>query len=83
MDYRDLETTGVLNEAGSGRGLRGSDWPAHRLPERGRVRKNPFDLRGKPIPRELCGLVPESIALARRISTSASIWPSFTEWAWT
>jgi hypothetical protein len=61
MDYRYLETTGVLNEAGSSRGLREQSG-AHRLPERGRVRTSPLIWRGKPIPRDVCGLVPESVA---------------------
>jgi hypothetical protein len=60
MDYRYLETTGVLNEASSGPGGRHRRPPISR-PGRGRAGKG-LSWRGKPVPREVCGLVPESLA---------------------
>ena len=60
MDYRYLATTGVLNETGSEPGWRPRppSSPAVRTAAAG---KGP-NWRGKPIPRAVCDLVPESLA---------------------
>jgi hypothetical protein len=60
MKYRYLETTGALNEAGSKPGWRQRS-PSAAGRTHGRAGKGP-NWRGKPIPRAVCGLVPESLA---------------------
>src|SRR5262245_57872251 len=66
MEYRYLETTGVLNEASSGAGWRArAPSPAPSAPARAR-KKSPV-WRGKPIPRAVCELLPESLAREHRV----------------
>jgi hypothetical protein len=61
MQYRYLETTGVLNEASSGAGWRGSP-AAGAAAARDRAARTPPGWRGKAIPRAILGLVPENFA---------------------
>src|SRR5215831_20862364 len=61
MEYRYLETTGVLNEAGPEAGWHGRR-PASAWKDRERGGGMPPIWRGKPIPRALCELMPESLA---------------------
>src|SRR5438045_3515475 len=61
MDYRYLGTTGVLNEAGPAAGWRGRPgYPP--LPARSRAGNKTPIWRGKPIPRAVCELFPETLA---------------------
>jgi hypothetical protein len=61
MEYRYLETTGVLNEAGPEAGWRGRR-PSSAWKDRELGGGKPPIWRGKPIPRALCELMPESLA---------------------
>src|SRR5262245_3628443 len=61
MDYRYLETTGVVNEATPGAAWRGRS-PSTAWKDRERGGGKPPIWRGKPVPRALCELVPESVA---------------------
>src|SRR5947207_1798753 len=65
MDYRYLGTTGVLNEAGPAAGWR--ERPSSARPLRERAGKKTPYWRGKPVPRAVCELVPESLARENRI----------------
>src|SRR5690242_2168414 len=61
MEYRYLETTGALNEAGSGTGRRirpASAASSRRSP----LGVMPLAWRGKPLSRAFCDLIPESLA---------------------
>lgn len=63
MDYRYLETTGALNDAGSGTGSRARA-SSRASSARGRAGKRQPNWRGKPISRAVLGAVPESVARA-------------------
>jgi hypothetical protein len=60
VDYRYLETTGVLNETGSKPGSR-HPYNAMTLRTRGRAGKGP-SWRSRPVPRAICDLIPETLA---------------------
>jgi Type II secretion system (T2SS), protein E, N-terminal domain len=61
MDYRYLETTGVLNEAGSKPGSRHRHVLTTPRPAGRRGRKKAPQWRGKQVAIAVCGLVPESL----------------------
>jgi Type II secretion system (T2SS), protein E, N-terminal domain len=61
MEYRYLETTGVLNEAGSQPSARHRHVSTAKL-ARARADKKAPRWRGKQVPHAVCGLIPESLA---------------------
>jgi Type II secretion system (T2SS), protein E, N-terminal domain len=66
MDYRYLQTTGVLNESGPEPARRGRA-SATAWKDRERGGGKPPIWRGKPIPRAVCELMPESLARENKV----------------
>src|SRR5262249_17649160 len=66
MDYRYLGTTGVLNEAEPTPSWQGRPVSPVR-PARSRDRKKKPIWGGRPVPRAICKLVPESLAREDRV----------------
>jgi hypothetical protein len=61
MKYEYMRTTGALNEAGTSAGWRAASPSAAKTARSRAATKTPY-WRGKPVPRALCELFPESLA---------------------
>jgi len=66
MKYRYLGTTGALKEAGPAAGWRERSSSPDRSAHPPAGKKAPI-WRGKPIPRSICNLIPESVAREKRV----------------